>query len=353
MTCSKKRRNRRSRKPANQVQVKRQSPTSGLVDELSDGDLSETLTTIEDAVQSGDVPVDACGLFELRLQGIQTQKIGERVQLHQVERAPGNPFASLTGYTADESACGLAMVIEGALDPSSNRARDLIPHDDDDPTRFRVRAFSIVMRDGRVLEQLQLLGGKRQGQRIEGYGEPRLHTFMKRALGVEVDPPDRPARVFWARMWVEAALTGLSKAKAAGQPLDTQPWRPRPVSLYDPGQRDATASHVWPGWVNHDGTPELHLETGVPEVVMAHDKWKLATQFIERMARKGRAGELTPERIRWMGSNLLARELLDRLTTPLGDSLPALAELDALLADELKTTFAELEVNDFEPTVVS
>jgi hypothetical protein len=352
MTCSK-RRNRRARQRAQAS--KPQACESHTAEEISDADLSAILTTVEDKLQCGEVPVDAgWNLYEMRFHTDKSPGVlTERIHFHHVDRPSTDPYASLAGFTASQEVCGLALMVEGALDPSSPRARDLIPDDDGDPTRFRVRAFSIVMRDGRVREHLQLLGGRRQGERVEGYGEPRLHSYMMRSLGGDVEAPNRPARVFWARMWVEAALTGLSQAKANGQTLDSGPWRPRPVSPDDPGHRDATALYVWPGWVNHPGTAELNFDDGTPNVVHAHDQWSLACQFIERMARKGRAGELTPERIRWMGENLLANELLGRLTVPLGDSLPALAELDALLADELKTTFDELEVGDFEPTVVS
>ena len=88
------------------------------------------------------------------------------------------------------------------------------------------------------------------------------------------------------------------------------------------------------------------------EVVPAHDQWGVVYDFMLRLALKGHAGKLTPDIIEWMGPSLLGSELLFVNTTPLANSLPALADVDQELAGELEATFAELEVTDGATCVV-
>jgi hypothetical protein len=326
MPCSKKRKNRRKHPRPNKGQP------AGLrfasADQFDDEFFDVILGGYEVGVETGGIDVDDWALFEVQI-AVDDSVGAHHVCGHQLDNGSfdDDPYARLTGFKADKRTCAMFAVMQGPIEPSSEMAAELIPADDDDPNRFDVRVLFLVTRDGRILKRLCFLGGKRQGEQIDGCGETRLPDFMLRALGAEVEEPEQSAEVFWARTWVHMALTVLSGDNI----YDSDDFRPN---------KHGQPNQPFPAW----------LQGGL---TLPHDQWSSVYRWTEALARKQVAGaEFPPRVIRWMGENLLAHEMLDG-SLPLGTTLPALAELDRELADELKATFDELEISDYECAIAN
>ena len=238
MACSKKRkrdqRKRQSRpdqkgrsrqRKNTQAKPNRSRPKFHTAEQVTDEQMVKIFDDFQRGVEEGFVPLDGCSMFELLVPIDGTVGVHTDAVAFQRLEGPDSPYEGLAGFYAQKQACGLVAAMQGSIEPSSREAADLIPSDDDDPHRFDMRVLFLALRDGRVLKRTCFLGGKRQGEHIDGYAETRLPEYMLRTLGVEVAKPAQPARVFWARMWVEAALSGLSRARRNGEPLDTTPWR--------------------------------------------------------------------------------------------------------------------------------